>query len=806
MNRPPPPSLAVASLRTRCDPATLGFESTADVPDVDAVVGHTRALDAIRFGVGIRQKGYNLFALGPSASGRHSVVMRLVQEQAATERVPPDFCYVNNFEDPHKPRALVLPPGMGVELRSDMIQLVQEFGSAVPEALESDEYQTRRQEVEEAFKQKQEQAFVELQAKANENDVRLLRTPAGFAFAPMKRGEILKPDDYERLPEADRTRIEQNVSALQEHLDRVIQQMPRWRREMQQEIKRLNREVVSSVVRQLMHDVRRKFADEGEVIAFFDGVERDVIEHADQLRRQEEGRESPFASLFAPDTESRQSFVNRYQVNVLVDHKAQKGAPVVYVDNPTYPTLVGRVEHQAQLGALITDFTMIKPGALHEANGGYLVLDARKVLMQPYAWEGLKRVLRSREINIESLGQVFSLVSTVSLEPERIPIDVKVVLVGERMLYYLLCAYDEEFEDLFKVAADFDEVMDRSRENDGRYASFLATFARRENLRPLHVGAVARLIEHASRVVEDAEKLTTRFGRIGDCVREADYWAAQSGHALVLAEDVERALDAREQRHARIREHLLESTLRGTLLIATDGAEVGQVNGLSVLSLGEHSFGHPTRITARVRHGRGDVVDIEREVELGGPLHSKGVLILSGFLAGRYCPEEPLSLHASLVFEQTYGPVEGDSASAAELFALLSALANVPIGQSFAVTGSINQHGAIQAIGGVNEKIEGFYDVCAKRGLTGRQGVLVPAANVKHLMLRQDVVDAVASGRFAIYAIDSVDAGISILTGVDAGARGDDGAYPEGSINQRVEARLLAMAEQARAHSGHDDE
>jgi lon-related putative ATP-dependent protease len=798
--------LDASRLRTRCDPDALGFATTDELTETDTTVGHARALDAIRFGVGIRQEGYNVFALGPSASGRHAVVMRLVREQAAREPTPTDTCYVNNFDDPHKPRALVLPAGLGVELRKDMAQLVQEFGSAVPEALESDEYQTRRQEVEETFKTKQEQAFLELQTQANANDVRLLRTPAGFAFAPMKRGEVLKPDDYERLPQAERDRIESNVSTLQEQLDRVIQQMPRWRREMQQEIRKLNRDVVSSVVRQLMHDERRKFEHEPAVTAYFDGVERDVIEHADHFRRPEENRESPFAALFAADVESRQPFVHRYQVNVLVDHTGNHGAPVVYVDNPTYPALVGRVEHQAQLGALITDFTMIKPGALHEANGGYLVLDARKVLMQPYAWEGLKRVLRSREIVIESLGQVLSLVSTVSLEPERIPLDVKVVLVGERALYYLLCAYDEEFEDLFKVAADFDEDVARTRENDARYAAFVASFVRREKLRPLQADAVARLIEHASRLVEDADKLSTRFGRIADCVREADYWAAEAGQSIVRATDVERALDAREQRHARIRERLLESTLRGTFLIATDGAVVGQVNGLSVLALGEHGFGHPTRITARVRHGRGEVVDIEREVELGGPLHSKGVLILSGFLAGRYCPDEPLSLHASVVFEQSYGPVEGDSASAAELFALLSALADVPIQQSFAVTGSVDQHGAVQAIGGVNEKIEGFFDVCAKRGLTGRQGVLIPAANVRHLMLRQDVVDAVAAGRFSVHAIATVDEGIARLTGLPAGARDADGHYPEGSVNQHVEARLLAMAEQARNRGGQDDE
>jgi lon-related putative ATP-dependent protease len=619
----------------------------------------------------------------------------------------------------------------------------------------------------------------------------------------MKDGEVLKPDDYERLGTKEREAIEKRVTSLQEQLDRLIQQIPHWRREMQQEIKRLNRDVVMSAVGQLMKDVREKYASEPDVREFLDGVQGDVIEHADEFRRPDEP-ESPFARMFMQDQEQHAPFLNRYQVNVLVDNSQRTGAPVVYPDNPTFPNLVGRVEHQAQLGALVTDFTMIKPGALHEANGGYLILDARKVLMQPYAWEGLKRVLRSGEINIESLGQVFSLISTVSLEPERIPLALKVVLVGERYIYYLLCHYDDEFNELFKVAADFDDLMDRNVENHQHFAAFLATFARREGLRALDPSGVARVIEHASRMIEDAEKLSTRFGKLGDCVREADYWAGQNHHDLITRDDIQRALDAQQQRHSRIRERLLENTLRGTLMIATEDEVVGQVNGLAVMALGEHAFGHPNRITARVRLGRGDVVDIAREVKLGGPIHSKGVLILSGYLSGRYCPNQPLSLHASLVFEQTYGTVEGDSASAAELFALLSAIAELPLTQSLAVTGSINQRGEIQPIGGVNEKIEGFFDVCQNRGLTGDQGVLIPEANVKHLMLREDVIAAVAAEQFHIHAISTVDDGMVVLTGVEAGAPDEEGNFPEGSINHRIETRLVAMAEQAHPH--HNDE
>jgi len=789
-----------ASLFTPCPPDSLGFDTTEELPDLEETIGQDRALEALRFGVGIRSQGFNLYALGPAGSGRHSVVKRLVSRRAADEPVPPDYCYVFNFTSPNKPRALSLPAGRGSALADDMLQLIDELRSVVPEALESDEYRARRQEFEEIFREKQASAFEELQASAEAQDVRLLRTPSGFAFAPMHQGEVIEPDEYNRLPEAQQQAIEQRVAKLQEQLDNLIQQMPRWRREMQQQIRALNRDVVMSVVGQLMSDLQLKYGDLEDVLDYLELVQADIIDHPDQFGHQEEGMPT-FAGMLMGDKEQSAPFMNRYQVNVLIDNGALEGAPVVQLDNPTFQNLVGTVEHQVQLGALITDFTMIRSGALHEANGGYLVLDARKLLMQPYAYEGLKRMLRSREVTIESLGQALSLVSTVSLEPESIPLDVKVVLVGERYLYYLLCQYDEEFNDLFKVAADFDDQMDRLPENTRQFAAYVATFARREGLRPLDASGAARMIEYASRMVSDAEKLSTRFGRIGDILREADHHAQLAGNGPITAEYVQGTIDAREKRHARIRERLLESTLRGTLLVSTAGSAIGQINGLSVMQLGEHAFGHPTRITARVRMGRGEVVDIEREVELGGPLHSKGVMILAGYLGGRYSRDHPLSLRASLVFEQSYAGVDGDSASAAELIAMLSALAGLPIRQSLAITGSINQLGQIQPIGGVNEKIEGFFDLCANSegGLTGEQGVVIPKANVKHLCLRQDVVEAAERSDFHVYAIETADEGLSLLTGVDSGSRDDTGSFPAGTVNQMIETRLAAFAEKAEA-------
>jgi len=486
-------------------------------------------------------------------------------------------------------------------------------------------------------------------------------------------------------------------------------------------------------------------------------------------------------------------------VNVLVDHSESKGAPVVYEDHPTYNNLIGRIEHIAHMGALVTDFNLIKPGALHRANGGYLILDARQLLLQPYAWDGLKRALRSREVRIESLSQVLSLVSTVSLEPEPIPLDVKVVLIGERLLYYLLYQLDPDFGELFKVEADFNEEIPRTPENNLLYARLIGTIARKEGLRPFDRGAVARVIEHSARMADDAEKLSIHLLSTADLLREADYWAGVAGNGVVTADDVQRAIDAQIHRADRLRELVQEEIKRGTILIDTTGERVGQVNGLSVIQLGNFAFGRPNRITARVRLGKGEVVDIEREVELGGPIHSKGVLILSGFLGARYAAERPLSLSASLVFEQSYSGVEGDSASLAELCALLSSLAEVPIRQSLAVTGSVNQHGEVQAIGGVNEKIEGFFDVCKTRGLTGEQGVIIPATNVQHLMLRQDVIEAVKAGQFHIYPVQTVDQGIELLTGIPAGERDEEGNFPEGSINQLVEARLIELAEKQRA-------
>lgn len=796
--------LEVATLYQRCDVGQFDFETTADLEELSEIIGQPRAVEAVQFGTGIDQTGYNIFALGPVGSGKQSLVYQFFEQAAKTESVPSDWCYVNNFEQTHKPKALRLPPGKGVELSQDIKQLVEELRTALSTAFESEEYQTRQQEIQEEFKERQENTLSELQQRAQAQDLAMLRTPAGLVFAPIRNGEVMSAKEVQDLSEEDRKRIQANVEELQEELQKLLRQLPRLQRGMRERMKELNHEIAIFAVSGLIDELREKYADFPEVVDYLNALQRDVIDNVKLFLQQEEGQEGlgdgPM-SFFMAGAQPDSSSLRRYQVNVLVEHSQSEGAPVIYEDNPTYPNLLGRIEHIARMGALTTDFNLLKSGALHRANGGYLILDARKLLLQPFAWEGLKRALQASQLRIESPGQSYGLISTVSLEPEPIPLKVKVALLGDPLLYYLLSAYDPDFGELFKVAADFADQMDRNADNQQLYARLIGNLVRQNGLSPFHREAVARVIERSARLAGDAEKLSTQMQGVADLLREANYWAKQNGNGVVQAADVQRAIDSQIYRADRLRERMQEAILRNTILIDIEGAKVGQVNGLSVIQLGTFAFGRPSRITARVQLGQGKVIDIEREVELGGPIHSKGVLILAGFLGERYGMDKPLSLSASLVFEQSYSGVEGDSASSTELYALLSAIAQVPLKQSMAVTGSVNQHGQVQAIGGVNEKIEGFFDICQAKGLSGEQGVLIPAANVKHLMLRQDVISAVDEGRFHIYPVERIDQGIEILTGIPAGQRDEAGNYPEGSLNYLVEQRLREFAEKRLAFS-----
>jgi lon-related putative ATP-dependent protease len=782
--------LQPSELRQRCDPARFGFATTDELEDLAAIFGQDRAKNAIEFGVGIRRAGYNLYVLGPAGAGKQTLLRELVAQQAKAEARPDDWCYVFNFAKPHQPGALRLPAGRGARLRDDMRQLVEELLAAIPAAFDSDEYRARTEQIDTEFSERQDKAFSELGEEAQAKNVALLRTPTGFTLAPVRNGEVISPDEFGSLPAEEKEAIEKAINALQERLAQMLRDGQRWRKERRERVRQLNREVARYAVGLQTEEIKQRYADLPDVSAYLVAVEHDLVENVDDFRHGTEAQPQPQAVLLGVTAEAPTPSFRRYQINLLVDHGEPDGAPVVFEDFPTYPNLLGRIEHMAQLGALVTDFTLIKAGALHRANGGYLLLDAYKLLTQPFAWDGLKRALMTRRLRIESLGQMYSLVSTISLEPEAIPLDVKIVLFGERLWYHLLYAHDPDFGELFKVAVDFDDEVPRNDDNQALLARLVATIARRNALLPFDRGAVARLVETRARDVEDAERLSTHMQSLVDLMVEADFAARRAGLATVSAAHVDVAVDAQIERAGRIRIKVHESILRGSVLIDTTGDRVGQINGLAVYALGNQRFAKPTRITVNTRVGDGEVIDVQREVELGGPIHSKGVLILASFLAARFSTRHPHSLRAHLVFEQTYSEVEGDSASVAELCGLLSSLAEVPIRQSLAVTGSVNQYGELQAIGGVNEKIEGFFDICDARGLTGDQGVLIPASNVKNLMLREDVVAAVAAGRFHVYAVTTVDEAIELLTGFVAGERSPSGEYPPNTINRRVETRL----------------
>jgi predicted ATP-dependent protease len=781
--------LSPEQLHPRCDPAQFAFATTADLDDLTETLGQDRARAAIDFGLGIARDGYNLYVLGPPGAGKQTLLRQKLSQQTAATSTPPDWCYVHHFGAPHEPRVLRLPPGRGTQLRDDMRRLVDDLLAAIPAAFDSDEYRAHREQIEAEFGERQQKAFSELAETAGTQEIALLRTPTGFTLAPVRKGEVISPEDFAALSEEERKKISDTIEALQGRLEQLMRDGLKWRKEQRERIRQLNREVGQYAVGSLMGDLRERYAELPDVIAYFEAVERDLVENIDDFRH---GGEAQAAIPGLGDGQAPK--FRRYEVNLLLERAAADGAPVVFEDHPTYQNLVGRVEHMPQLGALVTDFTLIKAGALHRANGGYLLLDARKLLMQPYAWEGLKRALITRKIRIDSLGQIYSLVSTISLEPEPIPLDVKIVLFGERIWYYLLSAYDPDFGELFRVAVDFEDEIPRTADNQQLFARLVATIARRNALLPFDRGGVARVIEQRARDVEDSERLSTHMQRLVDLLTEADFLARRAGAAAVGAEHVGAALTAQRERAGRLPARVRQSILRGTVLIDSSGEKVGQINGLSVYALGDQAFAKPTRITANVRVGDGEVMDVQREVQLGGPIHSKGVLILASFLATRFSSNRPHSLRASLVFEQTYGEVEGDSASAAELAVLLSSLARAPIRQAMAITGSVNQYGEMQAIGAVNEKIEGFFDICKERGLTGEHAVLIPESNVKNLMLREDVVQAVSENKFQVHAVRTIDAAMALLTGLPAGEPDGLGEFPADSVNGRAAAQLRAFA------------
>jgi lon-related putative ATP-dependent protease len=786
--------LAVQELRRLCDPETLECCSSQEMDNLDTIVGQDRAVKALRFGLGIKERGFNIYVAGPPGTGRTTAVKRFLEEVASTKPVPDGWCYVNNFRDPYRPRALRLPPGRAKEFQADMKSLVAGAIREIRSAFESEEYAAQKAQAAQAFQRQRDELLTRVNEDAQHEGFALQLTPVGLALIPIKKdGQPLSDEEFIGLKTDAKEMLRQRREKLQTEVEAALRQGRRLEKTAYEELQKLDKDVAMYALSHPVADLKEKYQDLPDIMAHLDAVRDDILDNLAHFREEPgegESSGSPFRRMDA------QAFLSRrYEANLLVDHAGATGAPVTIEPNPTYNNLFGRIEQEAQFGALTTDFTLIREGSLHRANGGYLVIPVEELLRNAFAWEGLKRALANREIGVEDAASQYGFITTKSLKPEPVPLDVKVVLIGQPDVYYLMRAYDEQFGELFKVKADFDTRMDRTDQSVRDYAAFVGTVCENENLKHLTDVALAKVVEHGSRLVEDQEKLSTRFGEIADIIREASYYATQEEAELVSATHVEQAIDERFYRSNLLQERIQEMIDRGIIKINVTESCIGQVNGLSVISLGDISFGQPSRITASIALGREGLMDIEREAKLGGPIHTKGVLILSGYLASKYAQDKPLSLSARLVFEQSYSGVDGDSASSTELYTLLSSLSNLPVKQGIAVTGSVNQKGEVQAIGGVNEKIEGFFEVCRAKGLSGEQGVMIPESNVSNLMLREDVLEAVKKGEFHIWPVRTIDEGIEVLTGVKAGVKQEDGTFEQGSVNYLVNERLRQLAE-----------
>lgn len=785
-----PEEVPAERLKAVCAPGRFKFRRTDEVSPLEGTIGQDRACAAIEFGLRIKTHGFNLYVAGPVGTGKNSTVRAFVSRFAKGEPVPPDICYLHNFADPGSPICVTLPPNKGCEFQRDMDELVRDCQREIPKAFEGEDYTREKERITSRFERRRDELLEQVKERAVERGFVIQRTPQGLVYIPVKDGKPIAQEEYEGLPEPEQARIREQGKVVQAELNEAIAEIRRLEKETRREARRLDETTALFSVGHLIDELTRKYKEHPRVLEYLRAVKQDIVEHIEDFRAP--GR--PTVQFMGVEVPGQGPSLERYRVNLLVDHSRTDGAPVVVEPNPTYHNLFGGIEYQSRFGAMVTNFTLIRPGALHRANHGYLILQVKDLLSNPFSWDGLKRALKSRKIRIENLAEQLRTVPASTLKPEPIPLDLKVILVGEPVYYHLLHRYDEDFGKLFKVRADFDTVMDRTEENMDKYAAFVSARCREEGLKPFDPTGVAKLVEYGAWLAGDQEKLSTRFIEVANIVAEANYWAELDQAPVVGARHVQQAIDHKGYRSSLIEEKIRELIEQGTLLIDLTGKKVGQVNGLALLQVGDYAFGKPSRITARVYVGRAGVIDIERETELSGQIHSKGVLILSGYLHGKYGVDRPLGLSASLCFEQLYEEVEGDSASSAELYCLLSALSGLPIRQGIAVTGSVNQQGEIQPIGGVARKIEGFFDVCKLKGLAGDQGVIIPEQNVRNLMLKDEVVEAVKAKRFHIYPVKTVDQGIELLTGVRAGKLLKGGRYEPGSVNDRVAKRLSAMA------------
>ena len=783
-------SLDIKQLYNRCDPSIFDFATTDDLKLLKQPIGQSSALEAVKFGSSIHQDGYNLFVMGESGSGKHSVVTNFLKNKSKKENNVSDWCYVNNFVNHQKPIVIKLEASHAHQFKADIDELISLVKTILPSTFDSNNYTNEVETINKKYINLQSDIFIYLQEEAKKYQVSMNATIATrVTFVPIVDGKVLSPEEFNAIDAKKKKDIQKRMSEFELIVKEKLAEVSQLNKSLQKELKIHDEKVTQQAVGSLIDEVKQKYKENEKIVNYLDEIKKDIVKNKqDFLAKSENINLPPFMKeYYTPSFE-------KYEVNLFISQNKTSSAPVIYEDNPTHQNLIGKIEHLSQVGTLVTNFNMIKSGALHRANGGYLILDAKKLLTQPFAYEELKRVLRSKEIRIESVAQQYSFISTTSLEPEPIPIDVKVVLIGERMLYYLLYQYDSDFKELFKVVADFEDEIPRNKKNTKLYAKMIGTISKQDKLLPLTPGAVARVIEQSSRNISNSLKLSTHLRTLSDLLKEADYYSKELSHTAIEKKDIEKALKAQNDRKNRIQTKLYDLIDDGTIMIGVSGSVVGQINALSYISIGGHNFGTPSRITATTRIGKGEIIDIERKVELGGPLHSKGIMILSSFLGSKYAKDIPLSLSASIVFEQSYGAIDGDSASSTELYALLSSLSGLAIKQNIAVTGSVNQFGEIQPIGGVNEKIEGFFDICMKKDSKSFYGVIIPKRNVKHLMLKEEVLKAVKDKKFAIYAVESVDEGISILTGVEAGKIGKNGKYPKDSVNYLVVNRIEELS------------
>lgn len=799
--------LSSEELTFECDPGQFEFETTDDLPDLQKIIGQDRAVRAIDFGVEIPSYGFNIYAMGPAGAGKTTTIHTFLDRKADQEPVPDDWCYVNNFIDPKRPRAIRLPAGHANRLCNDMAEFIRDLSRAVPTAFESDDYQHRAEAIVGEMEKARNTRLQELDAEVSQRGFALVQTAMGLVIAPVMEGQVLSPESFARLPEEVRHNFEAQRQDVQRELEHAMREVRALEKKTKEQVRALDREVASFIVGHHIDDLEQAYAAFEEVIEYLEEVRKDIIENIADFHQQTDSGETSETAPAHPKlpVEARDPFA-RYLVNVVVDHSRSQGAPVVYETNPTYRNLVGRIEQEVRFGMLTTDFTHIRAGGLHRANGGYLVVNARDLLSYPFAWDALKRAIKNQEIRTEMVEEALPITATSALEPEPIPFKAKVILIGDVSTYHLLYGLDEDFRKIFKVRADFAYTMERSTEALRSYAEFIASRVRADGLLPFDRTAVARVVEFGARVAEDKDKLAVRFVDVVEVIQEASYWAGQNKREVVTGHDVDQALEERRYRADYLQERLQKRILEGTIHVRTEGKAVGQVNGLTVLRTADYEFGIPSRVSAQTYLGRGGVVAIDREAHLTGNIYNKGVLILQGYLGGKYARQKSLSLAASLTFEQNYERIDGDSASSTELYALLSSLSGLPVRQDLAVTGSVDQQGRVQAIGGATAKVEGFFDICRARGLSGDQGVLIPADNIRHLVLRRDVVEAVRDGKFHIYALETIDQGIELLTGVPSGEADEEGHFPEGTVNHLVQKRLLEMAEEKAAEKKNHDQ